>query len=278
MDDLDRANPVIDDGSPELPAQDVEAMPPTAPVESIADDPEAIDRRSRRAGKREAETAVDLTNNEQFRKYQAERDRERAEYEKRLEAERRRAAELEQAMFAERAAKHDNDINILKRRIAEADDPEERQQYTERLIELNQQRVLAETDRYQRQMREWEDYKRREITTAGFEPTDSRFNKVYSPGTQGLAEFKADIAEAKAAKYEKELATARQASSPESISQLVKAAVAQALAKQGMDTVDLGGPQRSMDDSQDAFNRDTERMNNNMMSREAYLRKWFPDR
>lgn len=274
MDDLDRANPLVDADAPELPVLDAEITPPAAPTEPIAGTPEATERRSRRAGKRDDAPVVDLTQSDEFRKWQAERDRREAEYQKQLEVERRRAAELEQAMFAERAKKHDDDISVLKRRIADADDPDERQQYTEQLIQLNQQRAVVEMQRYQQQVAAWEDFKRREITTAGFDPTDPRFNKVYSPGTTGLAEFKADIAEARASKYEQELTKAKQAASPESIASLVKAQVAQLLAKQGIDTVDLGGPQRSSDDSEDAWERDRDAFNNGRMSSAAYLRKW----
>ena len=273
MGNLNGANPVIDEDSMELPVPDAEVSPPAAPTEPTATESEAIDRRSRRAGKQGSDT-VDLTQSEQFRKYQAEADRKYSELQKQYEAERRKAAEIEQAMFAERTAKHDSDLATLRQRIADADDPDERQQYLDRLIEIGSQKSIVAMQQYNEQVRQWEDYKRTEVEKAGFDPRDPRFQRVYSPGAAGLAEFKADVAEAKAAKYEKELTSAKQAASPETISALVRAELAKALAQRGEDAIDLGGPARAGDDSQDAWQRDTDAFNAGRMSAATYTRKW----
>ena len=124
------------------------------------------------------------------------------------------------------------------------------------------------------QLQRWDAYKRQTITEAGLDPTDTRFQRQYSPGQAGLAEFQADLTSAENAKLKHELETARkQVATPETLAGLVRQEVARLAQRQGFDRVDLGEPAAPLDDD-DAFERDSYAFNNGRMPAAEFLRKW----
>lgn len=268
----ERVNPVVDPAeSEELAAPEVEE---TEPVEPIAEESAgSIDRRSRRAGKKPSKPATDWTESEEYRKFQSERDQLQAKAEQ-LESERQRRVELERAQQERFERESQSRVEFLREVIAEADDPGERQQAIDELLALNQQLVQYGGQQYAEQLRRWEAWKSNEIKTRGLDTSDPRFNRQYSPGQQGLAEFQADLVAAENETLKKRLAEARKAADPASIAALVRKEVARLAAEQGLDTVDLSEPDRATGDSMDAWERDTALFNAGRMPAATYLKKW----
>ena len=134
--------------------------------------------------------------------------------------------------------------------------------------------VAISSQIYAQQLQKWEAYKRDQIVERKLDPTDTRFNKVYSPGQAGLNEFQADLTAAENEVLKRELAQAKKSAvTPETLSELVRKELARITAAQGYDKVDLGEPAGNTDDD-DAWERDTSAFNNGRMSAADYNRKW----
>lgn len=213
-----------------------------------------------RAAKREAELA-EIAKSEAFQRFQREQ-------EEKLRAERERAAKLETQMqeraFEERAAR----LQVLEAEMDDEDlDPERRRAARQEYM------TLAVQD-YQDRLAKWEQFKRSEIIQAGLDPADPRFNRQYSPGHAGLAEFQADLRAAENEKLKRELAEAKKSTvDPATLAALVKKELAKMLAQAGLDAVDLGEPDAtSLGD--DAWERDLKAFQSGAMSPADYTRKW----
>lgn len=157
-------------------------------------------------------------------------------------------------------------LGYLQQRIQEADDPDERAQALAEAMALS-------NEHYVQQLSAWNEWKGQQLRERGLDPYDPRFNRRYSPGQAGLAEFQADLVAAENDKLRRELTEAKKAADPASIAELVKREVARRLALTGADTVDLGEPAERTDDA-DAQERDIQLLQTNRMSPQAYLKKW----
>ena len=261
-------NPLVgEDQAEELAAlestvtRDADVPAPIAEATST----QPIERRSRRAGKQqptaeEKPQPVDLTQFEEFRQYQADRDRQ-------LEAERKKAVDLQRQM-EERQQKEAFDRMQYLESVMDDDarDLDERKSARQEYLLLNAQTYTAQWQR-------WETYKRTAITEAGLDPNDARFQRQYSPGQAGLAEFQADLTSAENAKLKAELTEAKKkAVTPETLADLVRQELAKLTKQTGLDAVDMGEPDAASDD--DAWERDAAAFNSGRMSAAEYSRKW----
>ena len=256
-------NPLVGaDYTEELAAPEAESPAVPAPIaEGQADQP--IERRSRRAGKQqptEEKQPVDLTQFEEYRQVQAE-------YDRKLQAERDRAAKLEREL-QEKAQKEAFDRLQYLESIMDDDTLEK----PERQAARNEYNLLnART--YAEQWQRWDNFKRQSILDAGLDPNDARFQRNYSPGQAGLAEFQADLAAAENVRLKTELTEAKKkAVTPDTLAELVRQELAKLTKQTGLDTVDMGEPDAVSDD--DAWERDAAAFNSGRMTAAEYTRKW----
>lgn len=262
------ATPVVGNAiDPSLAAPEAEVITPpeeettAAPADPEGDVAQPIDRRSRRAGKKEPSAdTVDLTQVPEFQRIQAEHDRK-------LEEERQRRFQLERQMQERQEREVQGRLGFLQQQIEQSDDPDERKAaYAEALALGNQL--------YTQQMQAWVEWKTGQIKAKGLDPQDTRFNRAYSSGQTGLAEFQADLTAAENDKLRAELKAAKQAADPSNVSSLVRKEVARMLKLQGVDEVDLGEPVAAGADDGDAQEHDIAKLQSGQMSPRDYLKKW----
>jgi hypothetical protein len=194
---------------------------------------------------------VDLTALPEFREYQAAIDRkveqERKEHQELLERFERMEKERQDEQARAAAAR----LQQLNAELSNIDDPDERSRRIEEMAELRAQDRFSQKER-------WLNYVREQERQLGL-PAGS-FDAGKYQGVQGAIQFERDRAEAavKVAKRETEEAR-KQAADPEAIAELIRKQVAAALAKQGLDTVDIepaatAAPDNLMD-AMTAFNQ-----------------------
>jgi len=232
-----------------------EAAPPAAPITPVAPEP----RDQRPAAK---SARANLQESEDFRKFQAERDKREAQLKRDLEAlkQRAEAAEWQARQIAEQQQKAQYDA--LESRMDDALEPAER-------AAIVKQMAAIEAQTWIKRNQEWENYKRKRIQDEGFEPSDARFARQYTDASQ----LEADLAVAGKERLKSELAEARQATSPAAIEKLVAQAVARALAAKGYDDIDLGSPTGAAG-SEEAYQADLKRLQAGAMSPQKFYKKW----
>jgi hypothetical protein len=222
--------------------------PITPPEPEATKTPEAV----------EPAKKVRLQDLEEFRQYQAEADRRVEKLRQQtLQAE----ARLQETLNAQQAAQ----AAALEARVRESSDPDE-------MIQAARQLGIVEAEHHSRRMQEWQRYMQGRISEEGLDPSDQRFAKVYS-GDVGGAQFEADLASAKAAKWQREAEAAKQAASPENIAKVVQQQVARALAAQGFDTHDLSTPAGTAP-RDDEFAADVKKLQSGAMSNTRFYKKW----
>lgn len=236
-DDPEEESPLaVNEGdTPSVPNEATEETPePKAETENVAD---------RQAGK------LDLTTLPEFRRYQAERDRELAELRERLA----RTEQTQQAVNLQQIAA---EIEQIYQAAEDAEDPNERR------------RLLKEAGKREgylqyMQWKQWEDYKARVIREHGLDPTDSRFQKQY----RSAEEFERDVLQAELEKYRKELASLKGESSAQR-QQQARAAMA---GKHPV--VDTGEPEDNVD-RDEALARDIALLQSGRLKPQKFVAKW----
>jgi len=212
---------------------------PLVPDAEDAEEPEA-----------EAPTGADLTQLPEFRRYQADRDREIADLQTRVE---RAEATRQQADLSQIQA----EIEQLYTAAEDAEDPNERR----RLIREAAQR---ETYIQFQQLQRWETYKRDTLRKEGLDPDDKRFAKPY----QTAAEFEKDVLQAAVDKTRKELAALKGETGPDG----QRRQQARRQYEQGRDFVDTGEPGGGTNEA--ALARDIEALNAGRLSPQKFAKKW----
>lgn len=235
--------------------EEAEAQEPEGQDEPSADDEtESTDRRSRRAGK---EKKPDLSQSEEFRKFQAAAD-------KRVEAERQKRIALEQQIAQQQQVAAQAQLQQLHAQLNQTYDDGEKQQLIEQIADV---RAYGKFE----QWRAWNDYTAKRIKDEGLDPEDFA-NKQYQ-GDQGAVEFERDVAQAAKKKLAAEAAEYKKAASADTIKKLVAEQVARALQAQGLNATDLSEPETSTDRDAER-DRDDARLQRGVMSPDAYAKKW----
>lgn len=189
---------------------------------------EAEGRRSRRAGKQEP--GVDLTQYEEYRRLQADRDRA---------AQQLREYQAREAQAQAQAA--EQRIAQLTGQLGGAYGDAERQQIIEEIADI---RAQARMEQWQ----QWTTYVQEQVTAAGLDPKG--FNPMSYRGQAGLQQFQMDLLKGKAEAQEKELKALRKQVG--GMPDAVKRAAARTLNEQGYDVVDTGEPRGVSGDTLDA--------------------------
>lgn len=216
---------LVDPGGPddgEVTPQDTADDEQEQPIAGAA---EATARRSRRAKDEEPGKApVNLDDLPEFRQWKSKSDRDLDALRKRLQETERREAEREAQWQQQQVAQ-------LAANLDGYEDPTQKQAAIEQIAAL----------RAAGQFKQWQSWARHvddEAKKAGLDPTD--FDPTQYTGSEGAAQFRADLAEAKAAKLERERKELAEKASPDAIAKIVKAELAKLRQAQGLDDVDTG--------------------------------------
>lgn len=184
---------------------------------------------SRRSGQAQTPAAaVNLDDLPEFRKWKSEMDKQRAEADRaraRAEAELQAQRDQLAAIQAERAQAQ------LQAQLEDEDDPGKRQQIIDQIAS---QRAMTMAQGW----RQWESYVKSQAAAAGLSPDE--FDPYQYQGEQGRVAFERDMHAKARAKLEQEREELRKATAPEAIDEIVKRKVAEAMQRQGLNTVDLG--------------------------------------
>ncbi len=239
-----------DDPEEESPLAVNEGDTPSVPDEAAEETPEdaAPEEESEHAADHK-ESKIDLTALPEFRRYQAERDRELAELRERLA----RTEQTQQAVNLQQIAAEIEQIYLA---AEDAEDPNERR------------RLLKEAGKREgylqyMQWKQWDDHKTRVVREHGLDPADPRFQKQY----RSAEEFERDVLQAELEKYRKELA-ALKGESPAQRRQQARAAMA---GKHPV--VDTGEPEDSVD-RDEAFARDVALLQSGRLKPQKFVAKW----
>jgi hypothetical protein len=195
------------------------------------EDDEAADPSSRRnraveRGQRTPQAAANLDDDPRFREWKAKKDREVAE-------ERRQREALEMQMRQQQLQALEQQEQALARAVEEADDPGQQRYYTDQLAQLRAAKQYAA-------LVEWDNYVRNRATEEGLNPFD--FDPRRYSGPSGAAQFERELASAKHARVQAELAESKKAASPASIQKMIDEAVAKRLQAAGLNAVDMAQP------------------------------------
>lgn len=198
---------------------------PTA-EEEAPENPSSRRNRAVEKGQRTPQPAANLDDDPRFREYKAKKDQEVA-------AERRQREALEMQLRQQQMQAIEAQEQALTRAVEEAEDPQQQRYYASQLAQLqaNKQYVA---------LVEWDNYVRGRATEEGLNPFD--FDPRRYSGPSGAAQFERELAQAKHARLQAELAETRKTASPASIQKTIDAAVAKALQAAGLNTVDTGQP------------------------------------
>ncbi len=201
-----------------------------AATPSAADESESTSRRSRGRAKfgQPAPAARNLESDPDFVAYKAKKDQEIAESA-------RRAARAESELQAQRdqlaAIQAERTQAQLQAQLEDEDDPGKRQQIIDQIAS---QRAMTMAQGW----RQWESYVKSQAAAAGLSPDE--FDPYQYQGEQGRVAFERDMHAKARAKLEQEREELRKATAPEAIDEIVKRKVAEAMQRQGLNTVDLG--------------------------------------
>lgn len=137
----------------------------------------------------------------------------------------------------------------LEKKLDETEDPEEARRIRRQMASVDAANEVAAWQR-------WIAHVNHEVSAAGLDPRE--FDPMAYQGQAGAVQFERDLAAGKAKKLEQEIEAARKAASPESIDEIVRKKVAQALQQQGLNTVDLSQPKATPVNTTDAWQRDVQ--------------------
>lgn len=234
MDDDEDIEPLADESgeTPSVPAEEVEQ-------EDASIEEDAPEGRGR-----------DLTTLPEFRKYQADRDREIAELRSRLD----RTEQTQQEADLQQIAA---EVEQLYAAAEDAEDPNERRRL---LKEAGQREGYIQFQQWQR----WEGYKRQVAKAHGVDPDDKRFQKQYT----SAEEFERDVLKVETETLRKKLAALEGDTSPET----QRRKVARSAQVSGSNFVDTGEPRGG--GGEGALARDIELLNSGRMKPEKFAAKW----
>lgn len=234
---------------PKADEQEADAEP-EAPI--AGKDPESTVRRSRREGTK-AER-VDWTTSPEFREYQSKKDREVADATRRAEEAERKHEQI----LADQTAIQQT---MLEQRLDQTVDPGERARLSHQITAIQYQQERAWGQHFDKQLRD-----------RGVDPATWDFKKYRAMGQPGAVLFERDLAQHEANKLRKELEETKKITSPATVAELVKKAVAQALHAQGIDAVDVAVPEGKAGSGD--WETDRDKLQSGEMSPAAFKKKY----
>jgi hypothetical protein len=206
-----------------------------------------------------------LDDDPDFRKWKSLWDRQDEELRRQLADEQRRRAELEAVAEQSRQQQAQAQLAQLERLLDETEDPAEQRRIYSQMANL---RAADEVAAWQR----WIAHVAQQAMANGLDP--KQFDPMSYQGPAGAMQFERDLAAAKAKKLEQEVEAARKAASPESIDEVVRRKLAQAMQQQGLNTVDLAQPKTAPVNTTDAWQRDAAALQAGRLDPATFIKRW----